>query len=225
MTKILIVEDDKLINDGIKKALVDKGYIVYQAESMMDTMKLMDKNCDLILLDINLPDSDGFRLCKKIKSTTDASIIFITAQDTEEDILKGFELGGDDYVTKPFSLPILIKRIEAVLKRQVNDSKDIYVINDLVFNFDSKTLSKNGKGIVLTLTETKILSLLIKNKNNILTRNKLLELVWDIDGNFVDEKALNVNISRLRKKIEDNGSEPKYIKTVFGIGYKWSDSV
>lgn len=223
MTKILIIEDDASISSGIKTALQNKGYTAYEACNKKDALKMLNNNIDLILLDVNLPDANGIMLCRQIKQIVDIPTIFVTVNDEESDIIKGFEAGGEDFVTKPFSVPVLLKRIEVVINRAKENSKSVYLIDDLSYDITNQTMKKCGEQIKLTHTESKILLLLIINKNNILTREKLLEKVWDVDGNFVDEKALNVNISRLRQKIEDNPHEPKYIKTVFGIGYKWSD--
>ena len=224
MNRILIVEDDKLLNDGLAYSLKDSGYHVLSAYDGERAKQMLGHSPDLILLDINLPDMDGFKLCDSIRRHTNIPIIFLTAKDAEEDIIQGFKTGGDDYITKPFSLPVLKERIKAVLKRRTADT-NIYFFRNLTFDTDKLRLMKGEREIALTSTETKLVKMFIANSGKVLTRQQIIDKVWDIDGNFVDENTLNVNIKRLRNKIEDNPSAPVVIKTVFGIGYKWGDTV
>lgn len=222
MMTILIIEDDELLNEGIAFALKNEGYNILSAYNGEQAIKLLDNSINLIILDINLPDKSGIDFCKYIRKEMNTPIIFLTAKDTEEDIVKGFKAGGDDYITKPFSLPILKERIKAVLKRGTIQS-NIYSFNGLKFDFHKLCLSKNDVEIPITRIEVKLLELFIKNKGKVLTRDQILNKIWDIDGDFVDENTVNVNIRRLRTKIEDDPSNPVFIKTVFGIGYIWSD--
>lgn len=223
MNNILIIEDDGLLNEGISFALEREGYSISSAYNGEQALKLLDNNIDLVIIDINLPDISGINLCEYIRKDITVPIIFLTARDTEEDIVKGFKVGGDDYITKPFSLPILKERIKAVLKRGTDKNNNIYEYMGLMFDFDNLRLSKNDVGIPITGTEVKLLELFIKNKGTVLTRTLILNRIWDIDGDFVDENTISVNIRRLRAKIEDNPSKPSFIKTVFGIGYTWGD--
>lgn len=223
MSTILIIEDDKLLNEGISFALKSEGYGVLSAYNGKNVEKSLKDKVDLVILDINLPDRNGIDICKQIRKDRSIPIIFLTAKDREEDIVKGFKAGGDDYITKPFSLPILKERIKAVLKRGAAES-NIYSFKELKFDFDKLYLTKNDLEIPITKIEVKLLELFIENKGRVLTRDQILEKIWDIDGDFIDENTVSVNIRRLRTKIEDDPSSPIFIKTVFGIGYMWSDN-
>lgn len=223
MNNILIIEDDRLLNEGISFALKSEGYGVSSAYNGEQAIKFLNNNIDLIIIDINLPDINGIDLCEHIREDISVPIIFLTAKNTEEDIVKGFKVGCDDYITKPFSLPILKERIKAVLKRGTEKNNNIYEYMGLVFNFDNLRLRKNDVEIFITATEIKLLELFIKNKGIVLTRTLILNKIWDIDGDFVDENTISVNIRRLRAKIEDDPSKPSFIKTIFGIGYTWGD--
>ncbi|WP_105616975.1 response regulator transcription factor [Vallitalea okinawensis] len=225
MTSILIVEDDQGLNEGISFMLSKEGYMVLSSYNVADAeSKLQHHAIDLIIMDINLPDQTGLAFCKKIRKYSQLPIIFLTAMDTEEDIIKGFQYGGDDYITKPFSLVVLKERVAAVLRRiHASNTSNIYQYMDIQIDFDKVLLLKKGEPIKLTATEFKLIKLLIDHKKKVVTRTNILERLWDIDGNFVDENAVNVNIRRLRTKIEDNPSKPEYIKTVFGIGYTWGE--
>lgn len=222
MVTILIIEDDKLLNEGISFALKKEGYNILSAYNGEQAIRLLKNSVDIIILDINLPDKNGIEICKHIRKYMNTPIIFLTAKDTEEDIVKGFKAGGDDYITKPFSLPILKERTKAVLKRGMVQNS-IYSFEGLKFDFHKLCLSKNDAEIPITKIEIKLLELFIKNKGKVLTRDQILNKIWDIDRDFVDENTVNVNIRRLRTKIEDDPSNPTFIKTVFGIGYIWSD--
>lgn len=223
MYKILIVEDDKLLNEGVAFSLKKNGFDVVSAFCAEDIEDYNYENIDLILLDVNLSGKSGIELCRYIRKKYNVPIIFLTVKNTEKDILEGFRSGADDYITKPFSLLVLQERINAIFRRSSKDKKNVYINNDLYFDFDKMHFSKNNKELSLTRTESKILYLFIKNKGTVLTRLKIIENIWDINGEFIDENTLNVNIRRLRRKIEDDSSNPKYIKTVFGVGYIWSD--
>ncbi len=221
MQNILIVEDDKNINKGLCFDLTAEGYETLSAENGKMAIEILQSNqINLALLDVNLPDIDGFSLCEKIKRDYDIPVIFLTARDLEHEELLGFENGADDYITKPFSMPLLRKRIAVVLKRYNKTSANEYSDGFLSIDFDKLIANKNGDIIMLTPTEYKLIKIFISNAGNVLTRKLLLEKMWDNDGNFVDEHALTVNINRLRNKLEDD--KHKYIKTVYGIGYSWA---
>lgn len=223
MSTILIIEDDKLLNEGVSFSLQSEGYIVLSAYNGKQAMELLNYNPDLIILDINLPDKNGITLCEYIREDINVPIIFLTAKDTEEDIVNGFKAGGDDYITKPFSLPILKERIKAVMKRRIIQGDSVYYYKDIIFDFNKLKFIKDDVEISITATEVKLLELFIQNKGKVLTRTQILDKIWDIDGDFVDENTISVNIRRLRAKIEDDPSNPIFIKTVFGIGYIWGD--
>lgn len=226
LADILLLEDDKLLNDGIKIALNKDGHEVCQCYSVFQAEKFnKEKSFDVMLLDINLPDGSGLDFCKSIRSKGESvPVIFITANDTENDMLLGFANGCDDYIAKPFSISVLCQKIIAILKRTAageNTSKLKY--KNMLINFDKKQVLINDEVCHLTSTEYKLIEIMAKNRGKALTRNMLLEQIWDIDGNFIDENTLSVHIKRLRSKIEPDAKNPQYIKTVFGIGYTFGD--
>lgn len=221
--KILIVEDDIALNNGIVLSFRNDNYEMVQAFSFKEAQKnLNGMVCDLIILDINLPDGSGLELCKEIRNTSDIPIIFLTANDMEIDEVAGLELGGDDYITKPFSLAVLRARVSALLRRSEKQAKSLcFTVDSFIFDFGNMVFTKKGEELILSKTEQKLLYALIQNRGNTLTRDILLDKVWSEGMEFVDENALSVSIRRLRSKIEDNPSDPKYIQTVYGIGYTW----
>jgi len=221
MPDILIVEDDTMLNSGLCYNLQLDQYKVASARNAAEAMESVKTDkFDLAVLDINLPDKSGFDLCIGIKSVQDIPVIFLTARDLESDVMKGFELGADDYITKPFSINIFRKKVAAVLRRCGNRKEsNVYSDGNLAIDFDKLTVTLQEKSTVLTPTECKLLKLFISNANSVLTRRILLDKLWDCEGNFVDEHALTVYINRLRTKIESD--EKKYIKTVYGMGYMW----
>ncbi|MDO5559682.1 MAG: response regulator transcription factor [Oscillospiraceae bacterium] len=218
MYSILITEDDTALRTGLEFELSEEGYRVYTACNAAEAVRSFDNVIDLAVLDVNLPDMDGFTLCSRIKKLKNIPVIFLTCRDLEEDELRGFDCGADDYITKPFSVPLLRKRIAAVLGRY-NAKSSEYTDGFLTVNFDKLSARAGDKELSFTPTEYKLLKVFITNGSNVLTRRMLLEKLWDNEGNFVDEHALTVNINRIRTKIEQSGH--KYIKTVYGIGYSW----
>lgn len=226
MAKILLLEDDKILNDGIRITLEKAGHTVIPVFSFFDGAAACAKHdFDLFLLDINLPDGSGMDFCKKLRESTDKPILFLTANDTEADMLEGFQAGCDDYIPKPFSIQVLRQKIQALLKRTYSQkfaSKQFHY-KDLVVDTDRMVVRKNGKNCNLTATEYKLLEYMIKNRGKVLTRNMLLEQIWDVDGNFIDENTLSVHVRRLRRKLETDSKNPEYIITVFGIGYTFGD--
>lgn len=222
MKKILLIEDDRDLNNGLTYDLEEEQYEVYPAFSLGEGMLLLEeKDVDLILLDGNLPDGDGFDFCRAVKRERDIPIIFLTARDMEQDEMKGFDCGADDYITKPFRMPILHRRLEAALRktRPRKEEGPVYEDNWLSIDFGSMTARAGGDNLSLTPTEFRILRILIENTGRVMTKTLLLEKVWDSQGNFVDEHAVAVNVNRLRKKINPEGWE--YIKTLYGMGYQW----
>lgn len=221
MKRILLVEDDLFLSNGLRFDLEAENYnvnIAYSAKQAMDLIR--QKDYDLLVLDVNLPDQNGFELCRELKLEKDIPVIFLTARDLEKDQMQGFDLGADDYITKPFNMQLFRKRVSAVLKRASRDKQDIYDDGFLMIDFDRLTANVGNNAIMLTPIEYKLLKLFIANIGIVLTRQVILEKIWDNNGNYVDEHALTVNINRMRSKIE-NG-EHKYIKTVYGMGYQWT---
>lgn len=221
---ILIIEDDITLNKGIMLTLRQNDINIKQAFTLEDSRNILKKEkIDLIILDVNLPDGNGFDFCKEIREKSTIPIIFLTACDMELDIVTGLELGADDYITKPFSLMVLRARVMVVLRRLENkNTNNKITVDNLILDFDKMEFTKDNNKINLSKTEQKLLKMLITNKGRVLTREQLIDNVWDNDSEFVEENALTVNIKRLREKIEDNKSKPKYIKTVYGIGYIFS---
>ena len=222
MKEILLVEDDRTLSETLTRHLNQNGYHTTFAYTKEDAvMKIKNLKFDLILLDITLPDGDGFAVCEEIRQiSTDTRIIFLTAKDLESDILKGYNMGADDYVTKPFSLPVLLKKIAAVVNRMEKEFYGvIYSDSYLRIDFAALTAYVADEPIELTPLEFKFLELLVKNSGHIVTREKILDAVWDRRGNYVEESSLNSMVSRIRGKIDSVAH--RYIKTVYGTGYMW----
>ena len=221
MKKILLVEDNDTIVMGLKYLLEKENFEVKTVKNLEETYKIAEKEkFNLYLLDINLPDGNGFDICSKLKEKEDVPIIFLTARDDEKDIVKGLDMGADDYITKPFRNRELISRINNVLRRygkNDNNSKDnIIKINEIEINTDSAKVMKNGEEIVFTSLEYKILVMLFSNPNVLITRQQILDKIWDIAGNFVNDNTLTVYIKRIREKLGNDN----IIKTIKGIGYR-----
>lgn len=220
MATILIIEDDRILNRGVSFALKKDGYDILSAHTKLEGKQIILNNkIDFLLLDINLPDGNGIELCREIREKVSFPIVYFTANDTEEDMVKGFESGCDDYIAKPFSVELLKHKISAMLRRNIIVNNNIFGYRDLKIDFDKMAVWIKEKEIALTATEYKLLELLARNKGKVLTKEMLLEKLWDNSGNFVDENTLSVNIRRLRKKIEIDSKKPEYVVTVFGIGY------
>lgn len=220
--RILVVEDDRLLNNTLCYNLNTMGYTVDAALSKQVAVNCIEKqNYDLIVLDVNLPDGNGFDFCREAKERhPDTAVIFLTANDMESDMLKGYELGADDYVTKPFHMSVFQKKLAALLGRIAKQSGgDCYDDGILFIDFSEMTATLSGESIIFTPLEYRLLKVLTKNPKAVLTRQVLLEKLWDIDGNFVDEHALTAAVSRVRNKIE--AGDQQYIKTVYGMGYMW----
>lgn len=227
MTKILLVEDDLTLAMGIEYSLESENYQVDLANNYAQGKKLVDKGkYDLIILDIQLPDGNGFDLCKYIRKDRETPIIFLTAKDEEVNIVMGLDIGGDDYITKPFRIGELISRIKAVLRRTSKSREpDILRSKDIRVNLLETKVVKGDQLISLTPSEYKLLIILMKNPQKTLSRSNIVENLWGIDGDFLDDNSLSVYIRRLREKIEEDSSKPKYIKTIRGIGYSWDKDV
>lgn len=219
MNNILLIEDDRPLNKAISVYFKKEKFYVLSCFSGQEALDILSQNnLDLIILDINLPDLSGFDLIEQIKMI-DANIpvVILSACDLDSDILHGFNLGAEDYVTKPFNIEILHKKINVILKR--NTKNTFYKDDHLFFDKNISKLEINNKEIKLTPLEFKLLSLFLENQNQILLKERIIEKIWDVNENYVDEHTLLVNISRLRNKIEDD--KHHYIKTVYGLGYRW----
>lgn len=217
---IFLLEDDEAIGIGLKYSLENEGYTVTIAKSVKSAFEIINKEkFALYILDLTLPDGSGYDVCKKIKSIGDFPVIFLTAYDDEVNVVMGLELGADDYISKPFRVKELIARIKSVLRRYNRESKGIIKIGNVLINTNKATVFKNGQEVILTAMEYKLFLILLNNRGNILSRNKLLEYIWDVEGDFVNDNTLTVYIKRLRDKIEDDPSAPMIIKTIRGLGY------
>ncbi len=218
---IFLLEDDEAIGIGLVYSLQNEGYTVTHAKTVKEATKIIaEKTFSLYLLDLTLPDGSGYDVCKQIKEMGDLPVIFLTAYDDEVNVVMGFDLGADDYISKPFRLKELTARIKSVLRRYNKETADgIIKIKDITINTTSAKVSKAGEEIILTAMEYRLLLILLNNRGRILSRTQLLENIWDIDGDFVEDNTLTVYIKRLRDKIEDEPNKPEIIKTVRGLGY------
>ncbi len=224
MKKILIVEDDLALSSGLCFELDTSGYLTSAAYTLEKADWLLkEESFHLVLLDVNLPDGNGFDLCKKIKADfPEIPVIFLTANDMDKDVINGFDLGADDYITKPFHTQILKRRIEVALRRgcKRRASGDYYDDGWLRLDFAALTAIRGNETLSITPNEYKLLCFLIANAGRLVTRRLLMEKLWDSGGNFIDDHSLTVAMNRLRGKIEDDGHS--YIQTIRGMGYIWT---
>lgn len=222
MRKILLVEDNETIILGLKYSLEQEGFEVEVTKNVTETKKKLEDSFDLYLLDISLPDGNGFDICKKIKSKKDVPVIFLTARDEETNVVLGLDIGADDYIIKPFRIRELISRINSVLRRyDKNIANSRIEYQDLVIDTKKAKVYKSNEEIIFTSLEYKILLMLFTNQNKLITRDQLLDKIWDFAGNFVNDNTLTVYIKRIREKIGDK--DGKIIQTVRGIGYRIGD--
>lgn len=235
---ILLVEDDSSLNRAISLKLSNAGYKVHRASSMKEAFKIYDKErgiLSLIICDVGLPDGTGLEFCKAVRKQEEEGekvmFLFLTAMDTDEDMIKGYEAGGDDYVTKPFSLNVLTSKIKVMMKRiegqnshtseSAETAKNQIRSKDIVLYIDEKRVKKGESYLKVTANEYRLLEYFMENPMKIISKNQLLESIWDSCGKFVDDNTVSVNIKRLRDKIEDDPSKPEVIKNVRGLGYIW----
>lgn len=211
--KILLVEDNKSIIKGLEYAFAQNGYSCEYCLSLDEAVRKAPFNYDVAVLDIMLPDGNGFDLFKKIRRYSDLPVIFLTAVDDEDSVVNGLELGADDYITKPFSTRELIARIKRVANK--NSKKNIITVSGVTLDLDKSAVFENGKQLELTALEYKLLSLLMQNAGKVVTRKLIFEKIWDVSGNFVNDNTLTVYIKRIRKKLDAD-----IIKTVKGMGYQ-----
>lgn len=214
--KILLVEDNKSIIKGLEYAFAQNGYSCEYCLSLDEAVRKAPFNYDVAVLDIMLPDGNGFDLFKKIRRYSDLPVIFLTAVDDEDSVVNGLELGADDYITKPFSTRELIARIKRVTNK--NSKKNIITVSGVTLDLDKSAVFENGKQLELTALEYKLLSLLMQNAGKVVTRELIFEKIWDVSGNFVNDNTLTVYIKRIRKKLDAD-----IIKTVKGMGYQVSE--
>ena len=242
--RLLIIEDDVRLAKGIALALMSEEMIIEQCHNLQEARACIEeKEYHLLILDINLPDGNGLELLREVKREYGASVIILTANDLETDIVTGLESGADDYVTKPFSLAVLRARVNAQLRKiptekrlwgertqgsrmqdtedMLHDGVQIFRQGELQFDFERMEFYKNGIRIELSKTEQKLLRILTMNKGITLERSRLMDYVWSEGWDYVDENALSVAVKRLRDKLEEHPSKPQHIKTVYGIGYVW----
>ncbi|MEH7238690.1 response regulator transcription factor [Bacillus sp. JJ1562] len=225
--KILLVEDDKTIASGLDYSLTQDGYETIVCHNAKDAKKVITEKINgigLCLFDLSLPDGSGYELCELVKKQSDKPVIFLTALDDEVNVVMGLDMGADDYITKPFRIRELLSRIKSVLRRYNKQTptqpKTIIDIDTLRINTLEGKVYKNGEEVLLTSLEYRLLLIFANHIGQILTRTQLLERIWDVAGDFVNDNTLTVYIKRLREKLEDEPQSPKIIKTIRGLGYK-----
>lgn len=219
--RIFVLEDDEAIDIGLSYTLESEKYEVTLVKTVAEAKKTVEnEEFDLYILDLTLPDGNGYEVCSLIKSKGDLPVIFLTAYDDEINVVTGFELGADDYISKPFRVRELLARVKSVLRRYSKDNADgIVKIGELSVNTAEARVLLRGEEVILTAMEYRLLLSFVNNQGTVLTRRKLLEEIWDVDGDFVNDNTLTVYIKRLRDKIENDPNDPQYIKTVRGMGY------
>ena len=224
MQKLLIVEDDETIRFGLKYYLEQEGFDIYQAATLKEAFdKFSQTNFDLVLLDLNLPDGNGFDLYRDMQKIKEVPTIFLTANDQEVSIVMGLDMGADDYITKPFKARELLSRIKTVLRRSGKKQDNIIQIGNVVLDMHQAKVFKNGVDVMLTALEYKIFLTLALNYNQVLKRESILANIWDVNEEYVNDNTLTVYIKRIREKIEDDPNHPRIIQTVRKLGYKVGD--
>ena len=214
---IEIIEDDRLLNQALNKMLTDKGYDTICVHSRQEALDSSSDRIDLFLIDIGLPDGDGLKLYRELKAEKKVPAIFLTARDEEKEMLLAFDAGAQDYVVKPFSMKVLMKRLEVVLKR---NPEERYMVGELTLYPDRKQVFMGKTELSLTAKEYQLLEYLMRNQGQVLTKENILETIWGVDGQFVVDNTVSVTINRLRRKIEPDGERQGYIQNVFGLGYR-----
>ena len=223
MTKILLVEDDSQIAAYLGELLRAEGFDTQIAGSKKEAGEcLLAQDFDLVLLDVSLPDGNGFSICAEVKREYEIPVVFLTASGDEYSVVAGLDMGADDYIAKPFRPRELISRIRSVLRRCKKEQR-ILSCGDLKVNVSSATVTKGEKELFLSALEYRLLLILLQNKGQILTRNQLLEEIWDASGEYVNDNTLSVYMKRLREKIEENPQSPRLLHTIRGIGYRMED--
>jgi two-component system, OmpR family, response regulator VicR len=226
--KILLVEDDRTIASGLEYSLQQDHFetlLCYDASSAKAVLSEQLSELTLCIFDLSLPDGSGYELCKIVKAQSDIPVIFLTAIDDEVNVVMGLDMGADDYITKPFRIRELLSRIKSVLRRynKPAHTQSIIELDNIRINTLEGKVYKNGDEVLLTALEYRLLLIFANHVGQVLSRNQLLERIWDVAGEFVNDNTLSVYIKRLREKLEDNPQEPTLIKTVRGLGYKVGD--
>lgn len=225
MKRLFLLEDDLSLINGLSFALKKQGYEIEVARTTREADALwVNGKYDLAILDVSLPDGSGFDFCRKIRQTSKVPIMFLTAADEETDMIMGLDLGGDDYITKPFKLAVFLSRLNALLRRSENFNTAVTVLDShgITIELLKGEAYKQGKPLELTASEYKLLCLFMENPDRILSTAQILGKLWDCNENYIDNNSLTVYIRRLRTKIEDDPGKPRRIVTVRGMGYKWS---
>lgn len=223
MVRILVVEDDQAITMGLEFALTQEDYVVDVADTIaLAKARVNSHEYDLYLLDINLPDGNGLDFCRELRQKTSNPVIFLTASDEENNMITSFDIGADDYITKPFRIKVLLSRIKAILRRSENKLISMVTLGNIRVNLQTAKVYRDDEEIILTTMEYKLLLTFIQNPNEALSRDELLEGLWEFGSEFVNDNTLTVYIKRLREKIEDDPSRPLLIQTVRGMGYRLS---
>ena len=228
MNRILLLEDDLSLISGLSFALKKQGFEIENARTIKEAGECWRKGqYNLLILDVSLHDGCGFEFCRMVRKESEVPIIFLTASDEEMNIIMGLDIGGDDYITKPFKLGVLISRVNALLRRTKGIEKNDTELfsNGIKIDLLQTAVYKNGEQIELTAGEYKLLCLFMQNPNIVLTKEQILQRLWDCDENYIDSSTLTVYIRRLRMKVENNPSEPEMILTVRGMGYKWNENI
>ena len=224
MERIFLLEDDEALGRGITMALEGPERAVFRAGTLAEAEEILaQERFSLLILDVNLPDGSGLELLKQLRQRGDSvPVILLTANDLEVDIVAGLELGADDYITKPFSLAVLRARVNTQLRRGGTAQPERLELGGYIFDFGRMSFSKEGVPVELSKREQQLLRLLVENRGQTLTRAALVDRIWTDGAEYVDENALSVTVKRLRDKLEDTPSRPRYIKTVYGLGYTWA---
>lgn len=223
MKKILIIEDDMDLQEGLSFSLRAEGYAPEAAGTIREAkLRMAVTTFDGMILDCNLPDGNGFAFCQEIRKQSLIPILMLTARDTELDEVKALELGVDDFMSKPFSVAVLKARLKKLLSR--GEEETFLNSNGICLDKRECRVFQDGKEVSLSKIEYKLLLYFMENKNQVLSKEQILERIWDSEGRFVDDNTVSVNIRRLRQKIEENPAEPVYIKTVYGLGYLWKET-
>lgn len=228
MSKVLLLEDDEALGMAIEFNLIEEGFIVERAYTVSQAKtKFYEEKYDLLLLDVMLPDGTGYDVCKMVRQISDVPIIFLTACDDEVNIILGLEIGADDYITKPFRAKELITRMKANIRRwnKTSISKGFISTGNLEININTSKVTKNGEALNLTAQEYKIILIFIDNPINVLSKEQILDRIYEFDSSLIDDKTLAVYIRRLREKIEEDVTNPNYIITKRGLGYMWNQNV
>lgn len=224
MKHIFLLEDDETLGRGITIALTSAEVsVICRASLALAREALVEKQFDLLILDVNLPDGSGLDLLRQVRAKGNTTpVILLTANDLELDEVTGLEAGADDYITKPFSLAVLRARVNAQLRRSAPQASQILSVGPFAFDFEQMDFRRNGTAVELSKTEQKLLRVLVENRGHAVSRSTLVDRVWTDGAEFVEENALSVTVKRLRSKLETDPSKPEYLKTVYGIGYIWA---